>query len=372
MIRCIEKDAQKEIIIRNPEWEIEDNLKRLRTKGQAQALLCHECNQPVIVKAGEERVWHFAHKIAGSCPLQSESLAVINARGLLYKWLCSKFIKNEIELSGRPMVTVEKKIDGIPRPVDCFIEQPDGRKIVYWIIEKKVKDRNDFTACFSGMSLNVVFLSRMMKQVKEEAGPENSVLFRLSTDERYFQSVSKYAVIYERKHWADSKCLYYLNTETSEVTTLRGFRLHHKPQIYSANVVLRHPLSEMLTNKTGEFIHPEEHEKLQAHEKAIKERRLKEPYWAGPRIGLADSSVRPEMPRSLPPSQKPEDTPLIITKPLSAEEQELVDRNRRRSMGLESLTCRTCGKKTTNWTECALSDGTCLCRDCNGKTGDAG
>lgn len=303
MFRCIDGQSQQDVIILDAEWSGE-NLHELRSKGQVKSLLCPQCKLPVIVKAGDEKIWHFAHKTLGSCPLQTEPADVLRARRHLYKWLRTKFIgqkeRSLFDQDKEPIVTVEKAMDhNLPRPVDCYVELPDGKKIAYWIVEKGMKGRTGFHDCFRDISLNVLFLSDMMRIVPEEdMKGQKGPFVDLTPTERYFLTESKYDIPYKVASYsvAYGKSLHYVNPVKAEVISLRGVCVKHEPNRYSVAAMLVHPISEMLTNVNGEFIHLGEHEKMTAYDKVIKERIRKEPYWSPPQEWLDRSKfVMPPM-----------------------------------------------------------------------------
>jgi len=120
MFKAVHTPDNQEIIILDPEWEDVNKLNELRGLDRRDLFVCQECRQPVRVRAGEDRQWHFAHKHRQNCTYQSESAALLRARATLYRWLVEKFGANNVEL--------EKKIDGkdVPRPVDCWVQGEKG------------------------------------------------------------------------------------------------------------------------------------------------------------------------------------------------------------------------------------------------------
>lgn len=79
----------------------------------------------VHVRAGEKKRWHFAHKNLSDCPLRHESLDVLQARSLLYRWLKTKF---------GDKVTIEKHFleSTLPRPLDCYVVLSANKLVGYW------------------------------------------------------------------------------------------------------------------------------------------------------------------------------------------------------------------------------------------------
>ncbi len=110
------QDGQ-ELLLLDSHWE--HDIESLRALDQHDLLVCQGCKQPVRVRAGEIRRWHFAHKQLLTCTYGRESPALLTARAVLYDWLVSKFGEK---------VTVEKKVDdnSCSRPVDCWVERDTG------------------------------------------------------------------------------------------------------------------------------------------------------------------------------------------------------------------------------------------------------
>ncbi|WP_176215224.1 competence protein CoiA [Cytobacillus gottheilii] len=60
---------------------------------------CRECAKPVIVKAGEKRIPHFAHQMHSRCPesYENESQYHLNGKVQLYNWLKQEGISSVLE-----------------------------------------------------------------------------------------------------------------------------------------------------------------------------------------------------------------------------------------------------------------------------------
>ncbi|ETR66035.1 MAG: hypothetical protein OMM_13342 [Candidatus Magnetoglobus multicellularis str. Araruama] len=144
MLKAIDINGQKEIIIIDDQWN-KDSIEELRYKGQNNQLICPVCDQPVLVKAGEVKQWHFAHRDTGSCPLRNESESVLRSRIILYRWLSKKY-------PGK--VSLEKAISDIdlPRPLDCYIETDTEKKFVYWILESGFRSHGKIKNNLFGMT----------------------------------------------------------------------------------------------------------------------------------------------------------------------------------------------------------------------------
>ena len=252
MFKAIDKTTGAEIIILDDQWE--ELLDQLRVLGRDNVLLCQECRQPVRVKAGAYKRRHFAHKHLADCPLQSESPEVLRARALLYRWLVGKF---------REGVTLEKKLEGsnLKRPVDCWVVTPKGRKVAFWIVWSQVrpKEREHLCAALGRRADDAhwVFLRHLLHE-----DVESQESYHLTTTEREFMRHSVYDVPHSPGEWCEGATLHYLNHETEDLTTLRGLHLIHEPQLYEGRRQ-DGPLGEVLASpRTGEFVHPGEHDRL--------------------------------------------------------------------------------------------------------------
>jgi len=84
------------------------------------SIRCRKCNDEVRVKAGDERIWHFAHKAKDRrCKLATEKANVLAVRAVLYRWLVERF-------KGKAKVEIEyvPEYSGLPKPVDCWVATP--------------------------------------------------------------------------------------------------------------------------------------------------------------------------------------------------------------------------------------------------------
>lgn len=336
MFRAIDKDCGKEIIILDGKWH-PGNIEQLRLKGRSEMLRCPECQQPVLVRAGIKKRWHFAHKILANCPLQNESAMILQARSLLYQWLQSKF---------NDKVTIEKKIEEcpFPRPVDCYVQMNNGTEIVYWILEAGIRSRNELLYSIKRSKIRVhwVFLHHMLREDEEHSNE-----FHLSTTERDFLDYSEYGEVY------NGPSLHYMNIETSELKTLRGMVLIHSPQKYKCKRVVSGLLKETLISpRTGEFVHLGEHEKLAEFRKRFK---FKVEKWQ-------------------PATKRREDESFVESEEdISLEFKGERSHHKKQSAKPQSdvlsilnapAPCEICGKLTKKWISFNLATKTCRCREC--------
>ncbi len=125
MFKAVNTLDNNYIVILDPQWL--GAIRELRRLDAQDLLVCQQCRQPVRVRAGHVRRWHFAHKHLANCPYGNESPELLRTRAALYEWLMSKYPER---------VTIEKRVESehILRPVDCWVETEAGI-ISYWIID---------------------------------------------------------------------------------------------------------------------------------------------------------------------------------------------------------------------------------------------
>src|SRR3972149_2366896 len=126
MFKALINPSGEEIVILEPRWRRQ--LDTLRLLDIQDDLVCQGCLQPVRVRAGGVKRWHFAHKHLHNCPYEFESPILLQSRAVLYEWLLAR--------RGEDGVTLEKKTS-LPRPVDCWVRGADG-DIGYWIIDSRM------------------------------------------------------------------------------------------------------------------------------------------------------------------------------------------------------------------------------------------
>ena len=331
MFKCLNRESQEEIIILDARWLA--LIAQLRAWAAADTLVCQECHQPVRVRTGEVRRWHFAHKHRQDCPYSTESPEMLQARAALYEWLVGKF---------GDRVTIEKKLGNLRRPIDCWVNNGPGG-FAYWIIEGQLKpdDRESLTQVLSKLATSThwVFLSAMLHA---DGDVPNRVL--LTTTERHFLQRCAYDEIQESPWVTSGQSIHYLDQETLQFTSYRGLVLAHAPQAFEGRTE-SHPLASMLVSpKTGEFVHPGEHERL-AHyrrEKTEAERQHTLAAMEFERHREALLGERAEVAAAV------EEQPSQAAMP----DSQVV------------ATCIFCGRHTTDYWYLERATNTCRCRDC--------
>jgi len=336
MFKAKDLQAGKDIIILDKQWN-RDTVELLRAKCREDGLQCPECKQPVLVKAGDKKRWHFAHRDIGNCALKNESPAILQARSLLYTWLNTKYPDK---------VTIEKRIPGaeFPRPIDCYVETERGKKLAYWILEAGIRSKDELLYEFKSLHVFIhwVFLANMLKFDRDDnPHSDNPHSIELTPTERTFSYTSEYNTIYS----ASNKALNYLNIEEQTLITLRGLWCIHAPRQYTFKKLLRDKLSNVLIcPKTGEFIYGGEYKKLQQHRERQRHQLLEPPE------NISSSSLSPSP------------QPLSSVRPKDSEARPLPN------YLTQAFSCQICGVKTHDWIKLNTSTNTCICRKCSRKS----
>ena len=373
MFKAVNSQDGKHIIILNPEWV--DKVDYLRSLDRKDILVCQSCEQPVRVRAGEVKRWHFAHKQLKDCPLQNESITMLAARAILYNWLVTKFDAS--------VVTLEKEFDreSVPRLVDCWIETK-SHKIAYWIIESQMKpqQREKLKRGFErqGIEVNWIFLTNMMNENNQTPGQ----IF-LSTTEREFMHESEYNFIGQSFGTAcPGASLHYLDCDSEILTTYRSVQIVHRPQLYTGRKVVHH-LSEMLVlgKTTGELIHPGEYEQLRKWKQAKveyerkrkeeerkrreKEKKRREEREKRERQLLEEEKRRlkhwKELDRKKKRTLRPKKTHSPVIQYSAASRR---NNDRAVLLPVEEAVCELCGNVTTKWYAYDNKTKKCKCMDC--------
>lgn len=332
MYKAIDARDGSEVVIIDPKWA--DAVESLRAMDRQGFLLCQGCNQPVRVRAGEQRCHHFAHKHLQNCTYADESLALRKARAVLYQWLVGKF---------GDCVTIEKKSDDFFRPIDCWVEK-DSKRFAYWIIDTTMKPDKRLQVLKGFLSLGVGTTFLLTADMLH-ADTEDADHIHLTTTERDFMQRSDYDL-------GKGQSLHYLDSSTRRIHTYRSLHLVHPPQVYEG-VPFKIGLDDVLVSpKNGEFVHPEERERLLQYreEQEAMEKRRREAEEHHRRF----VSSRMAVPRAAP-------IPQAISS--SAPFQE------RPSYGVVQApervgTCVFCGRVTADWWTHDGATGMCKCNDC--------
>jgi hypothetical protein len=330
MFKALNLQTDEEVIILSPGWK--NRIPLLRSLAHQDLLACPACQQPVRVKAGRYKRPHFAHKHLENCPYQSESPLLVNCRALLYEWLVSQFGGDRVNLE------VNLAHPTLQRPADCVVSA-EPRPFVYWIIERRLppheRDALQEYVDQGTTIMNWIFVSDMLHT---DRTPNR--LF-LTTTERAFMSHSCYDEIYMPSANYPGVSLHYLDADNKGLTTYRGLRLVHPPQVYKGEIE-RHPLSIVRVSQlTGEPVHPQETERL-ASKEAERLRHDK-------MVQDASGRFQAHYPRRWADQrQQIEEQPSPASDPFTQRE----------------AVCMFCGTKTSDWWYLNPADGKCKCRAC--------
>jgi len=337
MFKAIDKKEQKEIIIIDDRWN-KHSIEELRSCAQNNQLICPECRQPVLVKAGEIKQWHFAHRDTGSCPLTNESQSVLKGRCILYRWLSQKY-------PGK--VSLEKSISDIdlPRPLDCYIETDIKKRFAYWILESGFRSHGKIKEQLIGKDVyfQMVFLANMIRK-----GPEELSTLVLTPTERSFAYRSEYNQLYSETKDA---ALTYLDLTNQYLHTFRGLFIVHKPQIFSYKKRLSEQLDKVLISpKNGEFVYPGEYEKLK---------------WIKNKGVTAQNNTGTKSHKNTIPKNKVVKQKSVIK---NADRDESISNGNPLDYMTKAYPCKKCNKLTKDWVKLNLSTQTCICRNCINKS----
>jgi hypothetical protein len=348
MLSALRKEDHQQVILLR-----EDGLamaEALRAQAREDRIVCEVCAQPVLVRAGAERTWHFAHRTREHCPKAQESMELIECRALLYGWLRVRFPDT---------VQLEKVLPGLPRPVDCWVDRPGKPPLAWWLVtaglKPEIRDQLARGLAAAGALPHYVFVTRMLTP-----DPDLHHGFILGTTERGLMRPSSYGELYGGL----SQSLHYLDGATRRLTTCRGLVAAHPPQGYRADLQ-EHALEEVrILPSTGEFVHPGEAERLKAlHEAAREKEAQRQESLRAANQAKKDRAARlaakaalvprpaafvpplPHAPAPLPAPPSPVPPPVVLpTGPL--------------------LTCRVCGCQTRDWVVLYGNTGQCRCRAC--------
>jgi len=363
MYKAVHVQEGREIVLLDSHWA--QGIESLRTLDQQNLLVCQRCKQPVRVRAGDIRRWHFAHKQLLTCTYGRESPVLLTARAVLYEWLVTKFGEQ---------VTVEKKVDetSFLRPVDCWVEK-DRRALAYWIVETAVQPqtRDALRDGFKRLAVVVqwVFLAQMLHEDEEMPN-----WVHLTTTEREFM----HHTVYDDRvsqGLPGGQSLHYLDVETRTLTTFRGLHLVHAPHVFAGHKE-RHVLSTMqVSPKTGDFVHPGEYDRLkrdqqeQAHfanrrrEAEAARARGREPQRSTDVEGQRGERAGPTLPAAEVPSP-PAETLSEAGVPSSAHDRPGSHDSGGDSAVQREAECALCGHTTSEWWYFDPIHNTCKCYAC--------
>lgn len=346
MFKAVDTFDGREVVILDRLGQ--DELEVLRQKARAGQLRCPVCTHELTVRAGEMRVWHFAHRHLDNCPSQNEPVELLQGRAILYRWLKEHFAEG---------VTIEKQLDGIrlPRPIDCWVEA-GGHKLAYWIVHQRMHpgDREQVMRSIeeAGATRLFLFLSNMMDR---HAGCERDVL-HLTTTEREYLCRTGYDRLYA--DGADNgRSLHYLDIKTETLLTFRAMYCVEEPNFYQG-VEICTPLREVKVSPTsGQFYHGDERDRYIAY-KAQQDRRARQQAEVERQSSEAMRKARSSIGDSEPGlsiAQVAASLPIGTSRP---------DRRARAVESSREGVCIDCGQRTTDWWWFDGKTNECRCNEC--------
>ncbi len=240
MLKAFDSRADDYVISIDPCWE--NDVEQLRDVCRADAILCPGCKQPVTLRAGNERIWHFAHRIDSNCPLKNESAAILRAREMLYKLLRAKFGER---------VSLEDAIPGAPHSecADCVVSLGSG-KIGYCIIEKQLRNRSEYMHVRQRAYNSVQWI--LLPQLLQK-NPENPKQFLLSATARELAAKDGVNTMYAASGNVGSLCC--ADVERGQFLLARGLECVHEPNVFEPSAYMEvAPERVIISNKLGQLM----------------------------------------------------------------------------------------------------------------------
>jgi len=336
--------------------KLEEAFRKLSIQGD---LKCPHCNETVVFRHGEILCPHFSHRPNSACPYSQETMDLLEARSVLYRFLKKNCM-------GKVLIEHVVENSALPRAVDCWVER-DGLVFAYWIFERGTRSaekRKSIRGEFRKLEVkpHFVFHSQMLQR-----GEMGKGAFSLEPTERYFLRRTKF----DPEH---SSCgsLQYIDPHRGQWSTLRGLEAIGCVGQFQGTE-LRNPLEWVkVCEETGETFHPGEQEH-QTFQQAVlfeeppvsKVSGKKEPAPISPYAHLAPNvrKWREELDK-LPRTN--ETVRQIIDRlhrkgrddtPISYEDRKAI--------------CGLCGETTRDWIVFDGRTGRCKCRACYAKKKDA-
>ena len=323
MLKAAHSQNGEAIVILAPLWRA--NLAVLRVWDRQDLLLCPACKRAGLVRAGQTRRWHFAHKHLANCPFERQSALLLETRASLYECLLGHFDDQDVQ--------VEVSVDGLPRPLDCQV----GAGLAYWIFDQRMPpdEREQLGAILSKLdSTTWIFAASMLRSELDQP-----LLVHLTTTERKFKIQTESDLAHPLEAFIPGETLHYLDADRQILITYRNLSLLHPPQLYAGRR-LESALTDLVVDpSTGDFLHPGEAERLNHYRQT-------------------QSSRQEKIRRTLPAlfSGQPS---WAVTKPVvanKAAQPQPFD---------HQGTCTECGQVTADWVYYNGRSGTCLCRACS-------
>ena len=348
MYKCLSLETGEPILSLASQWR--KNLKKLRTLADSDNLVCQGCKQPVRLKAGKTRRWHFAHKHLENCPFVTSSPTLIYARSVIYDWLVERY--------GEKCVDVEIYLPKLnfPRPVDLSL-QTDQSNCLIWIIETRMKPsvRESLHESFAslGNPSFYIFLDEMHHPVPDQPGK-----IYLTTTERECAQTSDYDYLGHPIDLPIGQSLHYLDPTSRILKSYRDLLCVHKPQVFSGRMHVERLDNIYLDLLRGTPVFPGEGEKLK---KLTLRREHRKEKVEGARKVLGEFMNRmlpdKDADRGYDEKRQTPNHHNLKSKLSSASAHS-------QSILVEAAICMLCGQTTNDWWYLDRATGLCKCRTC--------
>jgi hypothetical protein len=345
MFKCLNQQTMDEVVILAPAWRV--RLAELRSLDHAGSLICPGCRQPVRIRAGKFRRWHFAHKHLANCPLANQSPELLHCRAALYEWLLQHFDPQAINL--------EKHLPGLARPLDIWVQAGEA-EFGYWIFDTRVSPqvREELRQCLEGqgMVVNWIFTSKLLHEDSPHPGR-----LHLTTTEREFLRTSSLDAAAEAAGETPGLSITYLDADSATFITYRSLKLRHPPQLFSGRRFSQDAASVKPHPASGECLYLEDPENLWRYQQKaslMRQRTQKQ------REFFAARTTSREIPQ---PGMSPEKDSIPGDPRQSIHPPDLPPV---RQPFARAGVCKICGKSTTDWVTYFSKTGECICRDCQG------
>lgn len=311
MLTALTSDRTARVAL--PDFRSQAELESLRQRARRGELVCPGCSQRLILRAGEIRIPHFAHKSLSDCPHSSASESILAARTLIYRFFKDRIatgaIQAEVELEPAfESLPAKTHLDVLLKPAQrppvavSLLERnlgPDARTLLPRIIES------------NSLLFRPVFLDTRLKQ-------QDTRRFLLDKTQRVFKQDCPYGITNDHSEFAPT--LRFIDPTSEQWLSLRSIEIFEAPQSYSATSQFS-PLAELQWDDAeSEWIHPGEQEQLHEHRS---------------RLAL-------RLPRSPIIRRTPEPPPIW----------------------LQGLVCVGCNRRTTDWQNAVPMSDICVCSAC--------
>ncbi len=350
MLKGIDTRTGEFVISIDPQWKTD--VDPLRESCRREAILCPECKQPVTLRAGDERIWHFAHRADSGCPLKSESAAVLYAKEMLYKLLQERFGNR---------VSLEEIIPGATdaERADCVVSLDTG-KIAYCIVEKQLRNHDDFMAMRKKAYTSVqwIILPQLLKTAHDN--PQQFLLSATARDLAARDGVDRVYASYRSKNIGSLCCA---DAERGLFIIARGLRLCHPPNVFEPAAILEIPSAQAIVDdRSGQLLFPDEAPRLKEWQREFEKREAAKREDEARKHEICQEREAEMQRRAKEARPRRRERDLSEMNAHAAHGSEFHEHGR---PAVRMLKCLTCGSSFSEW-ECEQFDG-CVCKQCGAK-----